>query len=161
VGKLRVTSVVVCGLGMLFALESMGEKHTFHNAPASVIQRKNPFTGSSKAVEAGRKLYYYECSQCHGEKGGGGVAAAAPLRSGPTQSATPGELFWFISTGEPEKGMPPWSSLSEKERWQILTYLKSLGGGRNRRQANPESLPGTARSMVSHKKSTPPGFHAL
>jgi mono/diheme cytochrome c family protein len=113
---------------MFFALGSMAEKHTFHNAPASVIQMKNPLAGSARAVEAGRKLYYYECSQCHGEKGGG-VATAAPLRSGPTQSATPGELFWFISTGEPAKGMPPWSSLSEKERWQILTYVKSLAGG--------------------------------
>jgi mono/diheme cytochrome c family protein len=156
--KLRVTSVAICGVGMFFVLESMAEKHTFHNAPASVIQMKNPFAGSAQAIEAGSKLYYYECSQCHGQKGGG-VAAAAPLRSGPTQSATPGELFWFISTGEPEKGMPPWSSLSEKQRWQILTYVKSLGGRRSRVQANREGSPGSARAIGSRDKPTPPGFH--
>ncbi len=45
---------------------------------------------------------------------------------GPTQSAPDGEVFWFITTGATDKGMPSWSALSERKRWQLVSYLKSL-----------------------------------
>ena len=48
------------------------------------------------------------------------------LAQGPTQSAADGEVLWFITTGAPDKGMPSWSALPERQRWQIVTYLKSL-----------------------------------
>ena len=48
------------------------------------------------------------------------------LAQGPTQSAPDGEVFWFITTGAPDKGMPSWSALSERQRWQLVAYLKSL-----------------------------------
>ncbi len=34
---------------------------------------------------------------------------------GPTQSAPDGEVFWFITTGATDKGMPSWSALSERK----------------------------------------------
>jgi mono/diheme cytochrome c family protein len=48
------------------------------------------------------------------------------VSKGPTQSAPDGEVFWFITTGATDKGMPSWSTLSERQRWQLVTYLKSL-----------------------------------
>jgi hypothetical protein len=48
------------------------------------------------------------------------------VSQGPTQSASDGEVFWFITTGAIDKGMPSWSTLSERQRWQLVTYLKSL-----------------------------------
>jgi mono/diheme cytochrome c family protein len=48
------------------------------------------------------------------------------LAQGPTQSASNGEVFWFITTGAVDKGMPSWSTLSERQRWQLVAYLKSL-----------------------------------
>jgi mono/diheme cytochrome c family protein len=48
------------------------------------------------------------------------------VSQGPTQSASDGEVFWFITTGAVDKGMPSWASLSERQRWQLVTYLKSL-----------------------------------
>ena len=56
------------------------------------------------------------------------------LSQGPTQSASDGEVFWFITTGAVDKGMPSWSVLSERQRWQLVTYLKSFknsDGARN------------------------------
>jgi glucose/arabinose dehydrogenase len=35
-------------------------------------------------------------------------------------------LFWFISRGAPANGMPSWASLPQTQRWQIVTYLKTL-----------------------------------
>ena len=48
------------------------------------------------------------------------------VSQGPTQSASDGEVFWFITTGAVDKGMPSWSTLSERQRWQLVSYLKSL-----------------------------------
>jgi hypothetical protein len=43
------------------------------------------------------------------------------------QQATPGTLFWILTNGVVRRGMPVWSKLPEPQRWQIVTYLKSLG----------------------------------
>jgi len=64
------------------------------------------------------------CGSCHGIAGRG--TGNIPALSGPTQSAPDGEVFWFITTGAVDNGMPSWGSLPEQKRWQIVTYLKSL-----------------------------------
>ncbi len=48
------------------------------------------------------------------------------LSQGPTQSASDGEVFWFITTGATDKGMPCGSTLPERQRWQLVIDLKSL-----------------------------------
>jgi glucose/arabinose dehydrogenase len=65
------------------------------------------------------------CGSCHGIKarGTGNIPA---LYQGPTQSAADGEVFWFITTGSVNNGMPSWASMPEQKRWQIVAYLKSL-----------------------------------
>ena len=42
------------------------------------------------------------------------------VSQGPTQSVSDGEVFWFITTGAADKGMPSWSTLSERQRWQLV-----------------------------------------
>ena len=41
------------------------------------------------------------------------------------QNAKPGELFWFITTGKVNGGMPSWPNLPKAQRWQIVTFLQS------------------------------------
>jgi hypothetical protein len=60
---------------------------------------------------------------------------------GPTQSSSDGEVFWFITTGAVDKGMPSWSALSERQRWQLVSYLKSFEhshGGQQRASASKQ-----------------------
>ena len=97
----------------------------FHNAPASSNQVKNPYAGQQAATAAGAKLYTTNCGACHGIAGRG-TGNIPALAHGPTQSASDGEVFWFITTGSVDNGMPAWASLPEQKRWQIVTYLKSL-----------------------------------
>jgi glucose/arabinose dehydrogenase/mono/diheme cytochrome c family protein len=97
----------------------------FHNAPASSSQLKNPYAGLKAATTAGSRLYAVNCGSCHGI-GGRGTGNIPALSQGLTQSAPDGEVFWFITTGSVNNGMPAWGSLSEQKRWQIVTYLKSL-----------------------------------
>jgi len=97
----------------------------FHNAPASSHQLKNPYAGQQAAIVAGAKLYGANCGSCHGSAGQG-TGNIPALANGPTQSASDGEVFWFITAGSVDNGMPSWASMPEQNRWQIVTYLKSL-----------------------------------
>jgi glucose/arabinose dehydrogenase len=97
----------------------------FHDAPASSNQFKNPYAGQQAAIAAGSRLYAPNCGSCHGIKGRG-TGNIPPLAHGPTQSASDGEVFWFITTGSVDNGMPSWASMPEQKRWQIVTYLRSL-----------------------------------
>lgn len=121
-----VLGVVACTLAFIFPVSPMAAQDAhFHNAPATTAQLKNPYAGQSAAVAAGSRLYTANCGSCHGirARGTGNIPA---LSQGPTQSAPDGEVFWFITTGSVDNGMPAWASLPEQKRWQIVTYLKSL-----------------------------------
>ncbi len=99
----------------------------FHNAPVSSSELKNPYAGETAAVAAGARLYTTNCGSCHGIKGRG-TGNIPALAHGSTQVASDGEVFWFITKGSVDNGMPSWASMPEQNRWQIVTYLKSLKG---------------------------------
>ncbi len=132
---LRVFFPVILFLGVLSLLDA--QNSSFHNAPASTKGLKNPFDGNSDAAVAGKVLYAKTCSSCHGSTGQG-TGNIPPLKQGTIQSATPGELFWFITTGSINNGMPSWGSLPEQQRWQIVTYIKSLASSNAQAPATPE-----------------------
>lgn len=105
----------------------VGQGPTFHNAPAEAGQRKNPLAGQPAAAEAGRKVYAQYCAACHGVTGAG-TGNVPALTKGAIQRANDGELFWYITKGDVNNGMPAWGSLPEQQRWQVVSFLKSLGG---------------------------------
>jgi len=110
----------------------------YHNAPASAAQQKNPYAGQSTAAAAGAKLYAANCASCHGANGQG-TGNIPALTAGPTQSAPDGEVFWFITKGSINNGMPGWGQLPEQERWQIVTYVKSLRSSASEKSGSPVS----------------------
>jgi mono/diheme cytochrome c family protein len=110
---------------MIIAVCLHAQDAQFHNAPSSSVHLKNPYAGQQTAVIAGSRLYSTNCSSCHGNHGQGNGAMPA-LAQGATQSASDGEVFWFITTGAADKGMPSWSTLPERQRWQLVAFLKSL-----------------------------------
>lgn len=111
---------------ILIALCSLeAQNSNFHNAPASAGKLKNPYAGKSDAAVAGKALYAKTCASCHGA-GGQGTGSIPPLKKGDIQTAKPGEVFWFITQGDVSAGMPSWASLPEQQRWQIVSYVKSL-----------------------------------
>jgi mono/diheme cytochrome c family protein len=119
-------AAVMCAVvWMLLTVLLSAQDTTFHGAPASSVHLKNPYAGQQAAVAAGSRLYATNCSSCHGSNGEGNGAMPA-VSQGPTQTASDGEVFWFITTGDVDKGMPSWSSVPERQRWQLVTYLKSL-----------------------------------
>jgi mono/diheme cytochrome c family protein len=125
--RILVISVAIVSVGSVLWLSpsSAAQNSGFHNAPPSAAEMKNPYKSASAAV-AGKKLYAQNCAQCHGSNLQG-MGPAPALDSAPVQNAKPGELFWFISNGKLESGMPAWANLPQQQRWQIVTFLESQG----------------------------------
>lgn len=94
-------------------------------APQKAIDRPNPMAGDPDAVAAGGKLYDLHCAECHGDLADGGKKGPS-LRAEEVQQATPGTIFWVLTNGVVRRGMPVWSKLPEPQRWQLVSYIKSL-----------------------------------
>ncbi len=94
-------------------------------APRKAAARRNPLEGDPDAVAAGANLFDQHCAECHGEMAEGGKKGPS-LRADPVRQATPGTLFWILTNGVVRRGMPVWSKLPEPQRWQLVSYLKSL-----------------------------------
>ncbi len=115
--------VFASAIGLLAAANGTWLKEV----PAREHARPNPLRGQPDAVAAGGRLYAEHCAKCHG-KNAQGLGKAPSLRSlRVQQQATEGDLHWLLVNGNLRRGMPSWSKLPDPERWQIISYLKSLG----------------------------------
>lgn len=102
-----------------------GNRPLLHQPPEMDQNRGNPYDSQPGAARAGRKLFRRECSMCHGEQAQGTRFAPA-LASVTMRQATAGAIFWVLRNGALRHGMPSFAHLPEPQRWQIVTYLKSL-----------------------------------
>jgi mono/diheme cytochrome c family protein len=121
-------AVLLAGLTMgaatlLFA--SAGDGLWMTRVPDKARNRQNPFDSETNAVAAGAKLFRQNCSTCHGREAMGQQNRPS-LHSERVRAATPGELEWLLKNGSMKNGMPSWSRLPEQQRWQIVSFLKSL-----------------------------------
>jgi mono/diheme cytochrome c family protein len=112
------------------AASTMDHLHHSHYAefakvPETARSRMNPLVKDPNAPVAGRKLFEQHCAECHGHRAEGSRKAPS-LRAEEVQQATPGTLFWILTNGVVRRGMPVWSKLPEPQRWQIVTFVKSL-----------------------------------
>jgi mono/diheme cytochrome c family protein len=119
---------VTAWAALLMAPISSAQTSSFHNAPASAAQATNPYSGNAQAAAGGKKLYAQNCAQCHGNNLQG-MGPAPALLSPSMKNAKSGELFWFVTNGDLNKGMPGWSQLPKPQRWQIVTFLESKNSG--------------------------------
>ena len=132
----RILILLVFGLTLAFG-QSEGPQPTQLNrgayaelakVPAKEQARQNPLASDPDAVAAGGKLFEEHCSKCHGENAKG-TREGPSLRVQPVRQATPGALFSVLTNGVVRRGMPVWSKLPEPERWQLVSFLKSLETG--------------------------------
>jgi mono/diheme cytochrome c family protein len=102
------------------------------HVPAEAAARPNPLAQRSQAVAGGKKLFLRNCAECHNQDGSGIVKKhAADLQLPVVQAQSDGALFWKITNGNPDRGMPSFSKLPELERWQLVLYLHMLRPGGN------------------------------
>lgn len=83
---------------------------------------------------AGNQIYFEKCAPCHGSTGlgDGEMAGQLPVPApalGTVQVArrsTPAEWYSIVTQGNLAQRMPPFSSLTDRQRWDVIAYLYSL-----------------------------------
>ena len=104
-------------------------------AAATAAAQKNPVKPTKESIAAGKAMFQQTCASCHGMEGKGDGPAAVALNPKPANFTkgqfkhgdTDAAIFKTISTGVPGTGMVGWSSIPEKDRWNLVNYIKSLG----------------------------------
>ena len=103
-------------------------------APEDARKVKNPIPATPETLTAAESLFTDNCVLCHGMKGLGDGPGAKAIKVKPANftdkklmgAETDGALFWKMSEGRGP--MPPWKDdLSEKERWELVNYIRKLG----------------------------------
>lgn len=109
-------------------------------APDEFYNLVNPLGNTADNIEKGRLLFSLDvqptCVMCHGAQGDGTGGFGADMSPKPrnftcaeTMSPIPdGQLFWVIRNGSPDTGMPPFQDLRDEQIWQLILYIRSLGG---------------------------------
>lgn len=120
------------------------------NAPRKAASRRNPLQGDPNAVAGGAKLFALRCAECHGEMAEGGKKAPS-LLADEVQQSTPGALFWLLTNGVVRRGMPVWSKLPEPQRWQLVSYIKSLNPKPDAGAEKPSKESNSASSAPSRE----------
>ncbi|HXY07126.1 MAG TPA: PQQ-dependent sugar dehydrogenase [Terriglobales bacterium] len=149
--RFLASSIVLALSAFLPVAVLQAQDSNFHNAPDASKLVHDPYEGAEDRAQ-GKQLFGIHCARCHGRnaEGSGDVPG---LVDGVLESVTPGELFWFITQGEPQRGMPAAGNLPEPERWQLVTYLRALG-----LPGTPSGAAADSRTGAAHaaKLNAPP-----
>ncbi|MEJ6022062.1 c-type cytochrome [Ramlibacter sp. PS4R-6] len=91
------------------------------------LRSESPYDENAYAVNQGKRLYrWYNCNGCH-SMGGGGIGPAL-MDSQWKYGGDPASIFDSIMRGRPE-GMPSFGGhIPEDQVWQIVAYVRSMGG---------------------------------
>jgi mono/diheme cytochrome c family protein len=125
--------VLIVGCALAWALAASAQNSGENPEAASV---KNPVPSSAKSIADGQKLYQTNCRHCHGAKGlgDGPLAPKNPSPSNLTDAewnhgSSDGEIFALIKNGAgPDSEMKPMrTKLSDRDIWNVLNYIRSLG----------------------------------
>ncbi len=98
-------------------------------APSDANSKVNPVQMNSENIDLGSEIFKKNCQSCHGEPGMNNNLPLVPppvdITSEQMQANTEGSLFYKITTGK--GGMPTFEkTISEDERWKVVTFIKSF-----------------------------------
>jgi DMSO reductase family type II enzyme heme b subunit len=156
-----LTSVRLGGVGVLVALWFL----------AGAV----PALAQAGDAAAGKTVYERKCAGCHGEKGDGKGPAAellAPkprdftaglykIRSTANKVPTDQDLFRIITDGMPGTSMPPWKVLGEKDRWNLVAYVKTFAADKFKEAPKKLELPKEVASSTESIKRGKEMFEAI
>ncbi|HXM98142.1 MAG TPA: cytochrome c [Candidatus Dormibacteraeota bacterium] len=142
--------------GISFARQDAKEKPK-ENATAAAAEktagddpvRKSQAKPSAEAMAEARKMYGYDCAMCHGAKGDGKGDLAEQMKldlrdwrdASSIANKSDGELFTAIAKG---KGKMPGSEgnrMSDAQRWNLVSVVRSFGGKGTVEKTSAESKP--------------------
>jgi len=106
--------------------------------PRDAASRMNPLAQKPEAGAGGEKLFRRNCVECHGQDGSGlAKKNSADLLLPEVQSQSDGTLFWKLTNGNTDRGMPSFSRLPELQRWQLVLYVRTLQAAQGSARKDP------------------------
>ena len=95
----------------------------------------SPLLTNQANIEAGEKIYVAMCTQCHGAEGKGngalsvnGHIAGIPSYSDKLKDLPEGKMYHTLTWGKGLMGSHA-SQLSQRQRWEVIEYIKVLQQG--------------------------------
>jgi DMSO reductase family type II enzyme heme b subunit len=126
-------------------------------------------------ANAGKAVYERKCMLCHGEKGDGKGPGAERLdpkprdftsgiykiRSTANKIPTDQDIFNVITHGMPGTSMPDWQVLPDKDRWNLVAYVKSFAADKFNEAPKKQELPKEVASSEASIKRGKEMFEAI
>jgi putative copper export protein/mono/diheme cytochrome c family protein len=132
--RLRVFAVLPAALLLGLGLSS-GRVLLVEAFPTTFAPSPTGFAAAS--VARGAVLFQEHCTGCHGADGTGGGPDAPPGSGAATDITaahvfdhSEGDLFWWISHGIPQAGMPGFAdAVDERGRWALVDFVRANAYG--------------------------------
>ena len=106
-------------------------KTAYHPVPVAAAREPNPVKPTPESLEAGKKIYSYDCASCHGATGDGKTDVAKDMKlpdlTNPAalKDRTDGEIFYVLKNGRGD--MPPEGDRVKPDQlWNLVNYTRSL-----------------------------------
>jgi DMSO reductase family type II enzyme heme b subunit len=131
--------------------------------------------GQPGDANAGKAVYELKCLLCHGEKGDGKGPAAELLLPKPrdftsglykirttvNRTPTDEDIFQIVTEGMPGTSMPGWAVLPEKDRWNVVAYIKAFAGDKLKEEPKKVELPKDVSSSADSIKRGKEMYEAI
>lgn len=99
---------------------------------APLVRQSFPLVPPNPA--AGETIYQEKCAPCHGNEGRGDGPQSSQLPNPPAalaapelaRQASPAQWYAIVTQGDLERFMPPFNSLSDRQRWDVVAYALTL-----------------------------------
>jgi mono/diheme cytochrome c family protein len=128
---LRSTLAAFLSAGSLLLAQSVKTSTSYQPIPVAEARRPNPVKPTPESIASGKKVFSFDCVQCHGVAGDGKGEVPKDLKipdlTNPAtlKDFTDGALFYRIKTGH--GGMPPEGNRMQTEQlWDLVNYVRSL-----------------------------------
>lgn len=109
------------------------------NAKVTPVDVSNASPSSLPSPALGAAIYAKNCTRCHGVNGAGDGQLVAQIpfpmpnftKPDLARTTTPQKWYGAITNGNLDRIMPPWQTLSDAERWNLVSYLYTLSAPPN------------------------------
>ena len=111
------------------------------------LELTSPLLTNQANIEAGQKVYVAMCTQCHGTEGKGdgalsrnGHIAGIPSYADKLKELPEGKMYHTLTWGKGLMGSHA-SQLSQRQRWEVIEYIKVLQQGGEMPEFDEDGMP--------------------
>jgi len=114
-----------------FFAAAQAPKTAYYPVPVAAAREPNPVKTTPESIAEGKKIYGYDCAQCHGALGDGKTDVAKDLKipdftdPAALKERTDGALFYILKNGHddmPREG----DRVKPGQLWDLVNYVRSL-----------------------------------